>query len=366
MSVLGSVVLGLIGAAVVVATVLSAVRTTVLPRAAGGLFVRAIFKATRFVFKLWVGRSASYDRRDRVMAMFGPIALFMLLATWMVLVVAAFTVLFLVDGVTSLPTALSLSGASITTLGTEIPHGAVPTVLSYIEAAVGLLLLTLMITFLPSIYGAFSRREAGVSLLQVRAGDPPRAATLLIRHYRIDPDAVRLKELWRTWESWFTDIEETHTTFQVLAFFRSPQPARSWITAAGTLLDAAGLWIAAVEHDRDPDAAWCLRTGFLTLRRLGASFGLLVEPEPTAGDPIAISRWEWEEVLDELAAAGLPVKADRDEAWKAWAGWRVNYDVVLLELARLVEAPLAPWVSDRSPVVSPRRSRMRGWTRLAS
>jgi hypothetical protein len=51
-----------------------------------------------------------------------------------------------------------------------------------------------------------------------------------------------------------------------------------------------------------------------------------------------------------MEAAGLPVLADRERAWEAWKGWRVNYDEVLLNLARLSEAPPAPWVSDRSPI----------------
>src|SRR6202000_678313 len=101
-------------------------------------------------------------------------------------------------------------------------------------------------------YQAFSRREAGVALLRVRAGVPPRAATMLIRYHRIEGKAEhRLSALWQTWEQWFVDIEETHVTFPVLAFFRSPQPQQSWVTAAGALLDAASFWVAAIEHPAD-------------------------------------------------------------------------------------------------------------------
>jgi hypothetical protein len=49
------------------------------------------------------------------------------------------------------------------------------------------------------------------------------------------------------------------------------------------------------------------------------------------------------------------MKPDRDAAWAAFAGWRVNYDSVLLALATLVMAPYAPWSSDRSPRLSVRR-----------
>jgi hypothetical protein len=241
-------------------------------------------------------------------------------------------------------------------LGTTTDPHLGPSILTYTEAGLGLLLVALLITYLPSIYSAFSRRENGVALLQVRAGDPPQAATMLIRFHRIEEAQYRLTELWRQWEGWFADIEETHSTFPILVFFRSPQPNRSWITTAGALLDGAGLWLAAVEHPKDPDAQLCIRAGSLALRRIADLFRVVYDSDPSPDDPISISRSEWDAAMAEMELAGLALKADRDQAWADWRGWRVNYDTVLLNLARLVEAPPTPWVSDRSPVSgSPRR-----------
>jgi hypothetical protein len=45
----------------------------------------------------------------------------------------------------------------------------------------------------------------------------------------------------------------------------------------------------------------------------------------------------------------VPLRADRDQAWQDFRGWRVNYDTVLTIMAGFVMAPYAPWVSDRSP-----------------
>ena len=42
-----------------------------------------------------------------------------------------------------------------------------------------------MISYLPTIYGAFSRREALVGMLEVRAGLPPSPAEMLTRYERI-------------------------------------------------------------------------------------------------------------------------------------------------------------------------------------
>ncbi|HVA74256.1 MAG TPA: hypothetical protein VNF71_06790 [Acidimicrobiales bacterium] len=344
------VFVGVVGAAVVVATILSAIRTTVLPRGTQSRVSSAVVSVVRALFRLRARRSDNYESRDRIMAMLGPVALLAILASWLVLVLGGFTLIYL--GVTdrSVSAAIELSGSSMFTLGTTTAAGVGPLLLTYAEAGIGLLILALLITYLPSIYGAFSRRENGVALLQVRAGIPPRAATMLIRFQLIEEGPYRLTELWRQWEAWFADVEETHSTFPILVFFRSPQPDRSWVTAAGALLDGAAFWVGAVEHPVDPDAQLCLRAGYLTLRRIAELFGIRFDPDPPPDGPISINRSEWEKDVDEMAAAGVPVKGDREAAWTAWKGWRVNYDHVLLELARLVEAPLAPWTSDRSPV----------------
>ena len=44
---------------------------------------------------------------------------------------------------------------------------------------------------------------------------------------------------------------------------------------------------------------------------------------------------EFDEVYARLAEAGVPIKPDREQAWRDFAGWRVNYDTVLLTLAGL-------------------------------
>ncbi|MCU4185426.1 hypothetical protein K6U06_13720 [Acidiferrimicrobium sp. IK] len=314
---------------------------------------RSVTRSTRWVFRNLANHYDTFEGRDRVMAMLGPVSLLTLLLSWLALVLGAYLLIYLGIATDSPVKAVELSGSSITTLGTTTTaHGAAALV-TYTEAGLGLLIITLLITYLPSIYGAFSRRENGVGLLGVRAGTPPRAATMLIRFHRINEVGIRLSELWRTWEQWFIDVEETHSTFPILMFFRSPQAQQSWLTASGVVLDTAAFWVAAIEHPKDPDAQLALRAGFLTLRRLADISGLTYDPDPAPDEPISVSRAEFEEVLDEMAAAGMTIVADRDAAWKAWAGWRVNYDSVLLNLARLIEAPPTPWVSDRSPMRRP-------------
>jgi hypothetical protein len=186
----------------------------------------------------------------------------------------------------------------------------------------------------------------------MRAGSPPTPEELLRRAWTINW-MDRLPRLWEDWQTWFIDIEETHTSLAALTFFRSPFSQRSWVTAAGCILDTASIRLSALDLPAEPEAALCIRAGYLALRRISDFFGIPYDPEPSADDPISIGRDEYDRVVDQLAADGLPVVADRDAAWRAFAGWRVNYDPVLLALASLTMAPYAPWSSDRSAAYRP-------------
>jgi hypothetical protein len=143
------------------------------------------------------------------------------------------------------------------------------------------------------------------------------------------------------------DLEESHTSLAALSFFRSPQPHRSWVIAAGAVLDGAALVRSVVDIPADSQADLCIRAGYLALRYIGAFFRIPYNPNPSPNDPISVSRAEFEAALDEMATAGVPLKTDREQAWHDFVGWRVNYDTVLLALAELMIAPSARWSSDR-------------------
>lgn len=331
---------------------MSAIRTVVLPRGVPVRLGRGVFLFARFLFELRIGRKAKYERRDKIMALYAPVSLLTLLVVWLTSVLGGYTMMFWALGVHPLREAFTVSGSSLLTLGFARGDTIPTTVLTFSEATVGLILLTILIAYLPSAYGVFSRREAMVEALEVRAGAPPSAAEMLERYWRIE-FYDELPHLWERWEAWFIELAETHTSFPALTFFRSPEPGQSWVTAAGTVLDAGAMYLAAVDRPREPRAELMIRAGYIALRRIAAFFKIHYDPDPSPDDPISIARQEFEAALDRLAAAGAPLKSDRDRAWRDYAGWRVNYDSVLLALARLTSAPVAPWSSDRSATYGP-------------
>ena len=336
------------GSAVVLIVLDAAIRTFVLPRGATVAFTRLISKASRMVFDVFARPARSYEQRDRVMALYAPITMLLFPTIWLSCIFVAFAVIFWSVETVEWAEAFRLSGSALFTLGFDTPRNLGPDLLTFLEAALGLGLLAMLISYLPTIYGSFSRREIAVGQLAVRAGTPPSAPEMIIRAHRTG-FAERLDPLWRQWELWFVEIEETHTSTGILSFFRSPSPNRSWVTASGAVLDAAALRLAVLETEWTPDAATCIRAGYLALRAIADLFGIAYDADPSPDAPISIAKSEFIDVYDRFVEAGVPVKPDRERAWRDFAGWRVNYDAVLLTLAGLVMAPYAPWSSDRSP-----------------
>jgi hypothetical protein len=183
-------------------------------------------------------------------------------------------------------------------------------------------------------------------MLEVRAGAPPSAVEMIIRYSRLKR-LDQLGEVWLMWEALFVEMEESHTSFAALSFLRSPQPQRSWVTASGAVLDAAALTLAIVDVPRDTQADLCIRAGYLALRYIAGFFRINYHINPSPDDPISITRAEFDTAVEEMELAKVPLKADREQAWRDFKGWRVNYDAALIGLTELTIAPAARWSSDR-------------------
>ncbi len=347
MEVVARVLAFLAGAALALSILASALRTVVVPRAEASVLTRVIFLAVRRLFELRVRKTKTWADADRIMARYAPVCLMLLPFAWIAGMILAFTPMFWALGSQFPRDAFTRSGSSLLTLGFAFAKDLPETVLSFVGATIGLGLVALLISFLPSIYTQFSRREVLVGQLDTRAGTPPDPAVLLERALRIDW-LGQLDDLWDEWDKWFVEVEESHTSNVALPFFRSQHPERSWLTAAGCILDTASLRAAVLDLPRTFRAELCIRSGFLALRSIADGFDIPYNPDPQPTDPISVTRPEFDDVCDRLAAAGAPMRPDRDQAWRDFAGWRVNYDEVLVRLCAVIIAPAAPWSSDRS------------------
>lgn len=335
------------GVFISLATLWSAILTVVVPRAERAHLTRIHFFMTHKIFDV-VSRVA-HRRRDAIMGRYAPVALIMLPFMWSLHIVLGFALMYWALGTRGFDEALVLSGSSLATLGFRSADDMATLLLAILEAGLGLIVATLMISYLPTLYSAFLQREHMVAHLEIRAGRPPRAGVMIPRLYVIG-QLTEHDDLWTNCEDWFINIEETHTTHPSLVFFESAYEERSWLTTAGSALDAASLVLSSVDLPTQSSAAIMVRAGFLSLNQIATNYGYDIKADPAPDDPISVTRGEYDALIDGLEAAGVPVKADRDQAWRDFAGWRVNYDEALGALCALVGAPAPLWSEDPLPV----------------
>ena len=152
------------------------------------------------------------------------------------------------DGTRSFGTDVYASGTTFFTLGLGdvIPRNTLARIVTVIEAGVGFGFLGLVITYLPILYQAFSRREVPISLLDARAGSPPRAVELIRRLGEYD-DLTSLRPLMLEWERWCGELLESMLSYPSLAYFRSQHDNQSWLAALTAMLDASALVLVGVE-----------------------------------------------------------------------------------------------------------------------
>jgi hypothetical protein len=361
------IAVGLLAVVGVGAVLGSVLRTVVLPRAVPARLARVAFLSVRGLLGMrlrLIGRS-DYATRDRVFALQAPFGLFAQLLTWAALIWALFAALFwslsasAIDG-TTVSRALEDSGSSMLTLGFDAPAGLARQLTSFAAAGVGLTLLALVIAYIPTVYAAFSRREAVITKLVVRAGAPPTGPAVLSSSWRLGR-FDQLEEVWDGWEDWFVDVGESHTTFPQLAFFRSPHPENHWVLATEAVLDAAALFATVCDVPRQSRSELCLHAGVHALTSIADFLGIPHRPpEPNA--EIALSEQRFDQARSELRDLGVPVREDRPRSWSEFRSARARYEPLLAVIGRMTDAPRSDWSSwsetarrHRPPLLRPHR-----------
>jgi hypothetical protein len=353
-----------VGALLIVAAGWSVIGTVVVPRRIRSRLIRAVALGLNAIFHFVADGFDSYEPRDRILAAQAPIQLILQIVVWLSVFELGFGLLLWPTMHTGgLAGAFALAGSSLCTLGYLAPHGGGSTGLADVASLVGLGTVALQIGYLPTIYAAFNRREALVTMLDSRAGVPSWGPELLARtHYGLGSGVSaigQLPELFGDWERWSADVSESHATYLALINFRSPRPLSSWLTAQLAVLDAAALYLSLV-----PDAAGavsarlCLRGGFSCLGSIARARGFAIPEEADPNNGISLTYEEFVDAIERLASVDFPLERSNEEAWLDFVGWRVNYEAAGYAIARVIDAPPALWSGPRRhpiPAIAPQR-----------
>ena len=334
-----------LGAVVALATTQSVMRALLVTRGRVGLLPRLVDRGVTRGLRLATSHFRSYEGRDRVLSAEAPLILSGIPLVWLVLYELAYSLL-LWPTTGDLPLALREAGSSLFTLGFASSQGAPPTVVDLLAALTGLVVVALQIAYLPTLYGAYNRRETEVTLLEARSGEPAWGPELLARtRYAIGREDMA--PFYASWERWAADVAETHVSYPVLMRFRSPRAYSSWLIALLAVTDSAALYHAVAPGRAPIEARLCIRMGFTCLRQVAGAVGIPVHIDPRPDAPISLTFDDFTQAVARLADVGFPMERSAEEAWPHFRGWRVNYEALAYRLAYELDVVPALWSGPR-------------------
>lgn len=343
------------GIVVIILSTGLAIRTFMVPAGAPPLINRVIFRFTQAVFNAVSRPIRSESRRHGILSLYAPISLLVVLATILALIGLGYTLAYYGAGVKPIIRAFLFSASALSTLGFESPGNNVwVIVLSALEAITVATIVALLIGYLPGIYSSYQQREQAVTSLDQLAGTQPDGVKV-IDAYVESYGSAKLGDLWQEWLGWFTNLGSAGSTLSGELYLRSSSWDRSWISAAGAMLDAAALVDSSLDLATDPGADHLVRFGAKALDQVLEPLRLHCPVDPKwPATPINITQQEFDDAYDHFQQAGLPMKTDKDAAWQTFAQHRAQYECALMALIRLKKPPRgARWTTDRDDALQP-------------
>ncbi len=389
-----------LGVLLFMSMIVSLLRTIVVPRALRSFFSSMIMAAV--VNTSWglARLRKNYKGRDSVMAWGGPLIIIVTLLAWLLGFLLAYGLMIYGVGGNSFGDALAQAGSSLFTLGFDAGHSQDQTILDFMAAATGPIVIALMIGFLPTIYGIYTEREIAVTQLSTEAGEPAWGPEFLARAHLTDRLSIN-DGIFEYWSKWATSLRLTHLTYPALIHVRSARANRHYATSLLAMMDAAALSVS-LNHERSHHQAYLLLAqGVQTFDTLYVTsiapkkfisrlpiIGRFVKPTVTidpamiampsrepgrtaaqhaasadavrgmaheaiglldSGEqmPLTLTREEFNEVYEMLEAAEFPIEYNADDAWEMFSKLRKRYEFPAYAICAKLDAPPAPWSGPR-------------------
>jgi hypothetical protein len=341
------VIVGIVGAVVVLSTISSLLRTLVVPRALRSRITQVVQTSVRVPLQLVADRLDRFELKDRVLAYGAPVTIVCNLLVWLAGFLLGYGLLLFSVSPMPLAVAMREAGSSLFTLGFASSDRGQLTIVDFVAAVTGPTAIGILVGYLPALYGAYARREAEVTLLEVRGGHPAWGPEILARHADVDL-LDGLYDLYRDWERWCADIRESHTSYATLIHFRSPVADRNWLIGLLAVMDSAALHLAF--NPSTPQARTvrlALRAGFVSLRDIARVERIPFDPDPSPDGPIELTYEKFLIGVKRMRAGKYTMEREPEAAWPHFRGWRVNYESIAYALAYRIDAVPAPWSGPR-------------------
>jgi hypothetical protein len=346
--------LTLLALVVIFAIMLDAFEAVVLPRRVTHRyrFARLYYQITWRVWFTMARLFRANRSRQSFLSVYGPLSLLLLFTSWATILIIGFGVLHHALNTASYPNGapadfgeyLYLSGGIFFTLGFGdlVPVTSFGRLLSVAEGGLGFGFIALIISYLPALYQAFSRREVTISLFDARAGSPPTAAEFL-RRLGVRSHCDVLEPFLVEWERWASELLESQLSFPVLCFYRSQHDNQSWLAALTAVLDICAVILAAVKDG----PLYQTQLTFAMARHAAVDLALVFKTPPRPPEPERLSATQWERLYEQLH--DLPIR-DNAAALHKLTELRGLYEPFVNALSERLLLGLPPIISEKPTV----------------
>jgi len=337
------IVVGAVGVVIVVAVWRDVIDTVVTTR--HGQRWSAARKYFQVTWRWYAGLGKRIEdpaARERFLVPYGPVSLVGLLAVWVAMLVVGWGLLWWglqsrIDGIDGFVSAIYFSGVTFLTIGYGdiVPQGDLTRILAVVEGLNGILTTALVIGLLPTLFGAYSRREA--KLLTLDTLEEQVTPVSFLRFHVREGDLHPLYAEFRSWDVWCADVYDSHTAYPMLLWFRSRQPGRSWTVGLGIVLEAASYVMSAVDQPGHHEAQMLYRRAVMLIDAIRSS-GHVKDAEGILGMSEDEIRAQFQRAYDATVELGLPVRPF-DEAYEREQVLRRDYVPGLLGMNEVLLAP---------------------------
>ena len=390
----------IIGLFIVAASMISLLRTVIVPRplrsSLSGFVMWVVWWVTRGISTL----RRTYAGRDQVLAWTGPIMILMMLLTWLIGFLVGYAMLIYGISGMDFSQAMRQSGSSLLTLGFAGGTTENQTIIDFVAATTGPIIIAMLIGYLPTVFQTYLEREVLVTTISTVGGEPSWGPEYLARAAMAETQD-QIPRLFDQWAEWAARLRLTHMTYPTLMYVRGSRANRHYVVSLLAMLDAAALKISLSKSDERHDAYRLLLQGAAAFESLYIVLGPQKKGRhriPILGDymppkvPVApadshipawnadlravhaasaadsslartrlhtlqlgldrpristLTRDQFDHAVTMMQEAGFEVERDLDEAWMMFRNIRKEYEYPAYGMARKLDVVPAPWSGPR-------------------
>lgn len=307
---------------------------------------RTFWRLARFVaFRL------TRLRRHKLLNIIGPLLLPSLIVVYIIMLLTGFALIYyprmpahftVQTTVATTPgwtESLYFSGITLTTLGYGdiVPHSAMMRTTALVEAACGLALISLSITYLITVYGALEHKRAVALSFYHQAEEGANVAGLIAHHF-VGRRFYGLEAVLRQAALDIQALLESHVEHPVIHYFHPLEVYKSLPRVMFLALETCAVIRSCLDRDEygelcdHPEVRTLEASAFHVLRDLVASLDLERRARRRKESPFEEGRrWKrrFQETMELLSERGIKLAADHDAAWAHYYQRREDWEAQL-------------------------------------